>query len=262
MKRRSTTLFKRLMYERYRLNEEEKENDELFGGEEESKSEEDSSAEDDEGGSDESEDKPEEETDDEGSEDDNKSEDKDEADKDPAADLTDEEKEEIASKWAAEQASETGGVDGDETIDPDVLTTEIEKHLEKAVRAAEESAKIDLAKRVNFFTDKQGPSSIADAWWRKGLSTLLFEANEANEASFDVGEYAQHVSRFIFNYNKMLDIPFIIYTKAYDYIKSLYGEDIAEQFKSIMEDQYDIEFNEEETPTVYAVGAKPSGAAG
>jgi len=58
----------------------------------------------------------------------------------------------------------------------------------------------------------------------------------------------------------MLDIPFIIYTKAYDYIKSLYGEDIAEQFKSTMEEQYDIEFNEEEeTPAVYAVGARPSG---
>ena len=257
MKRRTTSLFKKLMYERYLLNEEEKESaDDLFGDDTGDKEGEESDAEDKD--ADKEEDAPDEEApDDESAE---EGDDAEGEDKDPAADLTDEEKEEIASKWAAEQAAEKGGVNGDESIDPDVLTTEIEKHLEKAVKAAEESAKIDLARRVSYFSGKKGPGSIADAWWRRGLSALIFEANEAANASFDVGEYAQHVSRFIFNYNKMLDIPFIIYTKAYDYIKSLYGEDIAEQFKKIMEDQYDIEFNEEEeTPTVYAVGAKPSG---
>jgi hypothetical protein len=254
MKRRTTSLFKHLMYERYLLNEAEKEGaDDLFGD--------DSNAADEETAEDEGADAKDESEPEEDAPADEKGDDK--KDKDPAADLSDKEKEEIASKWAAEQASETGGVDDAETIDPDVLTTEIEKHLEKAVRAAEESANIDLARRVKYFSDKEAPGSIADAWWRKGLSTLLFEANEANEAAFDVSEYAQHVSRFIFNYDKMLDVPFIIYTKAYDYIKSLYGESVAEQFKKTMEDQYDIEFNEEkEIPTVYAVGARPSGAAG
>ena len=249
MKRRTTSLFKNLMYESYLLNEADKEEDDLFGdaGEGDSKEGEDETKDD-------------ADKDAEESPDDAEGKDSKDKSKDPAADLTDEEKEKVATAWASEQASETGGVDGEETIDPDVLTSEIEKHLEKAVRAAEESAKIDLARRVNFFKRKDGPGSIADGWWRKGLSALLYEANDANDASFDVGEYAQHVSRFIFNYDKMLDIPFIIYTKAYDYIKSLYGEDIAEQFKSTMEEQYDIEFNEEEeTPAVYAVGARPSG---
>ena len=263
MRKRPASLFKKVLYERYRLNEEEKEDDagDLFGGDDaEEGGDEKDDAEADAGGGDAPED-------DAGS-DDPEGEDEGEGDekasgdeKDPGKDLSDEEKEDIARDWAASKAMENGGTDDGDAPDPDVLTSEIEKHLERALKAAEQTAKMDLAKRVNFLSDRDGPGTVGEGWWRRGLSRLIFEDKAAGDPVFDVGEYAQHVSRFIFNYDKMLDIPFIIYNKAYDYIKSLYGETIAEQFKNTMEEQYDISFDEkEEAPTVYAVGARPSGA--
>lgn len=259
MRKRPTSLFKKVLYERYRLNEEEKEDDagDLFGGddapegEDKKDDEKDDAAGDDAGGE-----EPEADAGGAGGEEDAEG-----KDEDPAKDLSDEEKEDIARDWAASKAMENGGTDDGDAPDPDVLTSEIEKHLERALKAAEQSAKMDLAKRVNFLSDKDGPGTVGEGWWRKGLSKLIFEEKAPGDPVFDVGEYAQHVSRFIFNYDKMLDIPFIIYTKAYDYIKSLYGETIAEQFKNTMEEQYDISFDEkEEVPTVYAVGARSSGA--
>lgn len=260
MRKRPASLFKKVLYERYRLNEEEKEDDagDLFGGDDaEEGGDEKDDAEADAGGDDAAED-------DAGSDD---AEGKGEGDekasgdeKDPGKDLSDEEKEEVVRKWAADQAMETGGTEDGYSPDRNVLETDIEKHIEHAFRAAEEAAKMNLARRVNFLSDK-GPGTVGEGWWRRGLSKLIFEDKAPGDPVFDVGEYAQHVSRFIFNYDKMLDIPFIIYNKAYDYIKSLYGETIAEQFKNTMEEQYDISFDEkEEAPTVYAVGARPSGA--
>jgi len=264
MRRRSLSTFKQMMYERYRLNEEDEEKkddegdaaDDLFGGGDDKSDEGGDDAEKDSGG----------EEDDAGAEDaagDDTGEDKKDAGgkDDPASDLSDDEKEEVARDWAASKAMETGGTSDDgEAPDPDVLTSEIEKHLERALRAAEDSAKMDLARRVSFLSGQNEPGTFSEGWWRRGLSKLLFEAESKKDPVFDVSEYAQHVSRFIFNYDKMIDVPFIIYTKAYDYIKSLYGDAIAEQFKDTMEEQYDISFDEEEAPPqVYAVGARPSG---
>lgn len=258
MKKQPTSLFKKMLYERYRLNEEEKSDaaDDLFGGDEEEAPDEEDKGEEDKGDEGAGDDAPADDAADEKSDAEG-----DEGDKEPGEDLSDDEKEDIARDWAASKAMETGGTEDGDAPDPDVLTSEIEKHLERALKAAEQSAKMDLAKRVNFLSDKGGPGTVEEGWWRRGLTRLLYEAGPAKDPVFDVGEYAQHVSRFIFNYDKMLDIPFIIYTKAYDYIKSIYGETIAEQFKDLMEEQYDINFDEkEEAPTVYAVGARPSGA--
>ena len=250
MKRRTTSLFKKLMYERYFLNEAEKddkkeeEEDDPFGagdgeGEDEPADDEGDSG----GGSEEEEEAPADDSEEESAEGSES--------EDPTKKLTPEQEEEVAKKFAEENATEQGGKGGSPPV---VLDPAISELIRDAAKKAEKAAKGGLADNIKY--------DLGEAWWRKNLTTLLFEADEMKKPLFDLNVFSGEVEKLIDNYDTLLDIPFIIYTKAYDHIVSSYGEAMADQFKSVMDEQYGINFDEEEeVPTVYAVGAKPSGTA-
>jgi hypothetical protein len=229
MKKR-VSLFKKVMFERYYLNE--ADDDNIFSDEEDDE-------------------KPDDEKPDDEKPDDEKPDDENADDKDKTKSLTDEEKKEVAKSWAASQVTQTGGTEPD--VSQSVLEPVLDQHLQRAAAASERAAERELARQIN---------TMSDGWWRQGLSKLIFEAPSDAVSKFDVPTYAEHVSRLIFNYDKLLDIPFIIFNKAYNYIVSIYGNDVADQFKKTMKEQYVISFDEEkEVPTVYAVGARSSGGA-
>ncbi len=223
---RRMSSFKKTLYERYSLFEAEGDDDKKSGNESDSKGSESSS----------------------------------ENDKPASEKLGEDEKVDIVKDFVEKSSEEIqssapgASVDGFNVSTLDSLLDKIFMDAENQAIAA---AQRDLASDAERILDS---GLVVDHWWRAPLSSLIFEKKKV--PLFDVGEYSRHVARFVINYDKLLDIPYIIFTKAHDYVKSLYGDEIAEQFKDTMSSEYNIDFDEkEEPPTVYAVGARSSGTA-
>ena len=90
------------------------------------------------------------------------------------------------------------------------------------------------------------------------LSRLLFEEEEAEGPTLDIPTYSNNVARLIQNYQSLMDMEKMIFTKARDFLTTKYGEEMAVQFEEDLEKNHGITFDpaglEQDAP-VYAVGA-------
>jgi len=91
------------------------------------------------------------------------------------------------------------------------------------------------------------------------LADLLFEGeDEAAAPSIDIPTYTNNVARLIQNYQSLMDMEMMIFTKARDFLATKYGEEMAVLFEEDLEKNHGITFDPEgqegEAP-VYAVGA-------
>lgn len=90
------------------------------------------------------------------------------------------------------------------------------------------------------------------------LATLLFEGEEAPAPTLDIPTYTNNVARLIQNYQSLMDMEMMIFTKARQFLASKYGEPLAVEFEDDLEKNHGITFDPdsstEEAP-VYAVGA-------
>lgn len=89
------------------------------------------------------------------------------------------------------------------------------------------------------------------------LSDLLFEGEEAPAGPpLDMPTFTNNVARLIQNYQSLMDMEMMIFTKSRDFLATKYGEDQALAFEEDLETNHGITFDEEpanEKP--YAVGA-------
>ena len=86
------------------------------------------------------------------------------------------------------------------------------------------------------------------------LSSLLFEAEEA--PPIDIPTYSNNVARLIQNYDALMDMEMMIFTKAREFLAAKYGEEVAVSFEESLEKDHGITFEpEEQDAPVYAVGA-------
>jgi hypothetical protein len=98
---------------------------------------------------------------------------------------------------------------------------------------------------------------------RRSLAKLLFEADD--EVLIDVGTFASDIARLIKNYDTLIDMEGVIYSKAMDFMEKKYGKDYADQLRDTLARDYHIEIDLEQDPEkaeqpIYAIGA--SSAAG
>jgi len=102
-------------------------------------------------------------------------------------------------------------------------------------------------------------------WWRAPVGKLLFESGqEYTESDFDIQKFASDVARLMMNYDALLDMESIIFNKAKSFLKTKYGDDVADSLSEILATRYglDLEGVKEETPAPLAIGARGGGAAG
>ena len=94
---------------------------------------------------------------------------------------------------------------------------------------------------------------VAEAFMPR-LSSLLFEAEEA--PPIDIPTYSNNVARLIQNYDALMDMEMMIFTKAREFLAAKYGEEVAVSFEESLEKDHGITFEpEEQDAPVYAVGA-------
>ena len=90
------------------------------------------------------------------------------------------------------------------------------------------------------------------------LTRLLFEEEETAGPVLDIPTYSNNVARLIQNYQSLMDMEKMIFTKARAFLASKYGEELAVQFEEDLEKNHGITFDpeglEQEAP-VYGVGA-------
>lgn len=89
------------------------------------------------------------------------------------------------------------------------------------------------------------------------LSDLLFEGEEEPATpALDIPTFTNNVARLIQNYQSLMDMEMMIFTKSRAFLATKYGEDQALAFEDDLETNHGITFDEEpadEKP--YAVGA-------
>ena len=71
------------------------------------------------------------------------------------------------------------------------------------------------------------------------MTKLLFEADEP---VFDVGSFASNIARVIDNYQTLLDVEKMIFDKAMSFLTAKYGEQVADEFESILDSDHQISF--------------------
>jgi len=91
------------------------------------------------------------------------------------------------------------------------------------------------------------------------LTFLLFEAEEeAAVPALDIPTYTNNVARLIQNYQSLMDMEMMIFTKSREFLASKYGEPLAVAFEEDLEKNHGITFDPEGPETdapVYGVGA-------
>ncbi len=75
--------------------------------------------------------------------------------------------------------------------------------------------------------------------YKKPMTKLLFEADEP---VFDVGSFASNIARVIDNYQTLLDVEKMIFDKAMSFLTAKYGEQVADEFESILDSDHQISF--------------------
>ena len=162
-------------------------------------------------------------------------------------DAADEDKDEETDK-KDEKSEEVLGPVGDEV---DTALKDVMADFEKrALDSAAAKAKLEPA---------VGPKKEG----RMSLARLLFEADD-DEVLIDVGTFASDVARLINNYDSLIDMEAVIYTKAMDFLEKKYGKDYAEQLRDTLARDYNIDIDVKQDPEkaerpIYAIGASSAG---
>lgn len=130
----------------------------------------------------------------------------------------------------------------------------------KDVMADFEKRALDSAAAKSKLEPAAGPKKEG----RVSLAKLLFESDD--EVLIDVGTFASDIARLINNYDTLIDMEGVIYTKAMDFMEKKYGKDYADQLRDTLARDYSIEINVKQDPEkaeqpIYAVGATSSGGA-
>ena len=90
------------------------------------------------------------------------------------------------------------------------------------------------------------------------LASVLFEGEESGMPALDIPTYTNNVARLIQNYQSLMDMEKMIFTKSREFLASKYGEELAVEFEETLEKDHGITFDpegiEQDAP-VYAVGA-------
>lgn len=136
---------------------------------------------------------------------------------------------------------------GDEDDDKDEPDTDEDKG---GPADATQGAKDDLAKMMVGDQDDAKPDVESDPLKPK----------------IDLHKFAGKVSRLATNYDALLDMHIALGNRAKNYLEQNYSREVAEEFVEIMEREFDIELETDETgeprETPYAVGAAASGLSG
>ncbi len=149
-----------------------------------------------------------------------------------------------------EDEEEAAGPVGDEV---DVALKDVMADFEK--RALDAAAAKSQVKPITV--KKEG---------RLSLARLLFEADD-DEIKIDVGSFAADIARLITNYDTLIDMEGVIYSKAVDFIEKKYGKDYADQLQDTLAREHNIEIDVQQDPEaaekpIFAVGATGGGGAG
>jgi hypothetical protein len=124
----------------------------------------------------------------------------------------------------------------------------------------------DFEKRALDAAKAKGELKPVDAVKKEGrvsLARLLFEEEET--PLMDMGTFAADVARLISNYDSLIDMEAVIYTKAKDFLEKKYGKEYSDQLEDILAREYNIEFDHEYDPEkaeqpIFAVGATAAAA--
>ena len=104
------------------------------------------------------------------------------------------------------------------------------------------------------------------------VDALILDYGEASETkndeeeSIDLKQFSSKVANLIENYNNILDVPSFVVNDAVNYLQETYDDNIANEFKKILFDIYDIKLDsidsDSDTPPPLAGAAGPVGAGG
>jgi len=159
--------------------------------------------------------------DDSGGDEDSGDDDSEDSGDDDSEDADDEDKEEDK-----DDDEEKPSGPADDTIDGEVnnLLADFES---EAVSAAEQEASL------------KGESTRFNNMHKQPVAKLLFEADES---PIDVSHFANNVARVINNYQTLMDVEKMIFDKAKSFLSAKYGEQVAQEFESVMESDHELSF--------------------
>tara|TARA_B100000949_G_C14118831_1_gene381629 strand:+ start:148 stop:783 length:636 start_codon:yes stop_codon:yes gene_type:complete len=161
-----------------------------------------------------------------------------------------------------EPADEEGGDDeGGGEEEEETVSAEEEKVLVKTADDQIQHMLVDFESEAIKSAQLQKQQ---EAWYRRPLSHLIFEQEEASpdelpSSEIDLERFASDVARLIMNYDSLLDMEALIIDKAKTFLEDKYDEVTATDFEAILEDQFQIALepyeDEIETEAPLAVGA-------
>jgi len=179
--------------------------------------------------------------------------------------------EEEAAEDTEEDTEEEGGDEegGDEAAEDEEAAEEGGEEDEEATGPSTSGVDIELNNLLSDFEAQAMATAKAEVpeyevipheeRFLPKLTNLLFEGDEEESASplFDMPSFSANVARLIQNYQSLLDMEFMIFTKSRDFIATKYGEELAVVFEEDLETNHGITFDPEEpeTETSYAAGA-------
>ena len=117
--------------------------------------------------------------------------------------------------------------------------------------------------------DPAADQAAADRDETEGSEKQDVPAGEENHPPIDIDQFAAKVARLSMNFETLLKVETVIFNRANDYLKEHYGEDHAERFKAILEEQFDIEiekdfldYDHDLKPPPQGLGAYDGGSGG
>lgn len=150
--------------------------------------------------------------------------------------------EEAASESEAPEDAATGPSDSGVDVELNSLLADFEAQALAVTKSA--TPEYDVVTQESF-----SPPSLA---------SILFEGEEAAAPALDIPTYTSNVARLIQNYQSLMDMEKMIFTKSRDFLASKYGEEMALEFEESLEKDHGITFDPEgleQNAPAYAVGA-------
>ena len=185
---------------------------------------------------------------------------------------TDVAEDEPAETPTDDEASTDAEEPGDEEETGDEESEEPKEDVEPIPRADSVlDAEIDavlidyesIARDEQSENEEIGVKEESTTLYKKGLSILLEEEEKVDPIDIEV--FAGEVARLIKNYDNLLDMESLLYTKAVEFITRKYSEEKAKELEDSLELSHGISLKpdtekEDEINTPIAIGANPAAA--
>lgn len=157
------------------------------------------------------------------------------------------------------------------------VSTEDELKLKDSLDAELETVMDDFEDRALKSGKIEKEFTTTESRLGGSVSRLLYEAEGDEELKtdpetlvkfFDMEQFAADVARLINNYQTLMDMEAIIYSKARRFLLDKYGKEMATKFDDMMTTRHSIDLGDElytppeEGPGPYAVGAFGGGGGG